>query len=382
MSSPVQNAAQDPIQGDADTEPVLTDTQHEAETRRLQNTVVEAALCLEREAAKRSSQNAFQLNPDNTLSFRIPVVRRAIERPSQEETNERVWSALRSEFLASPRQGFGVSGIAMVIGSLGAVVVAAAVALLVVNLLNVPSPATVASGDDEVAKNQSFSSTVATLSRITAAQAKMQPADDEAPAPAALTGVALAAAGPANDDIAVAKSPSPLAPPSAEIKPAAIEPSPETKPAAIEPSPSPAIKPAAIEPSPSPEIKPAAVDPALSLEIKPAAIAPAPPPPPAAVPEPQPTVTLTQDEITSLLKRGHDLIAAGDIASARLVLTHLADAGVAEASFALAGTFDPTVLENLRIVGMRPDPAKARAWYSRAAEQGSLEARQRLQALR
>jgi hypothetical protein len=369
MSSPVQNAAQDPIQGDADTEPVLTDTQHEAETRRLQNTVVEAALCLEREAAKRSSQNAFQLNPDNTLSFRIPVVRRAIERPSQEETNERVWSALRSEFLASPRQGFGVSGIAMVIGSLGAVVVAAAVALLVVNLLNVPSPATVASGDDEVAKNQSFSSTVATLSRITAAQAKMQPADDEAPAPAALTGVALAAAGPANDDIAVAKSPSPLAPPSAEIKPAAIEPSP-------------AIKPAAIEPSPSPEIKPAAVDPALSLEIKPAAIAPAPPPPPAAVPEPQPTVTLTQDEITSLLKRGHDLIAAGDIASARLVLTHLADAGVAEASFALAGTFDPTVLENLRIVGMRPDPAKARAWYSRAAEQGSLEARQRLQALR
>jgi TPR repeat protein len=28
------------------------------------------------------------------------------------------------------------------------------------------------------------------------------------------------------------------------------------------------------------------------------------------------------------------------------------------------------------------DPAKARAWYARAAEQGSLEAKQRLQALR
>jgi hypothetical protein len=387
MSSPVQSSAQDPVQGDADSEPVLTDAQHEATTRRLQNDVVEAALCLEREAAKHNSQNAFQLNPDNTLSFRIPVVRRAVERVNQEETNERVWSALTSEFLAPPRQGFGVSGIAMVIGSIGAVVVAAAVALLVVNLLNIPSPATVASGEDEAAKNQSFSSTVATLSRITAAQAKMQPADDEAPAPAPLTGVALAAAGPANDDIAVAKSPAPLAPPSSEIKPAAVEPlpPPEIRPTAVEPSPTLETKPVAIAPSPTSEIKPAAVDPSLSLEIKPTTIAPAPAPPPpapAAVPEPQPTVTLTQDEITSLLKRGRDLIAAGDIASARLVLTHLADAGVAEASFALAGTFDPTVLENLRIVGMRPDPAKARVWYSRAAEQGSLEARQRLQALR
>jgi TPR repeat protein len=80
-----------------------------------------------------------------------------------------------------------------------------------------------------------------------------------------------------------------------------------------------------------------------------------------------------------LLKRGQDLIAAGDIASARLMLTHLAEAGDAEASFTLAGTFDAAVLAKLRVVGVQPDPAKARAWYARAAEQGSLEAKQRLQ---
>jgi TPR repeat protein len=80
-----------------------------------------------------------------------------------------------------------------------------------------------------------------------------------------------------------------------------------------------------------------------------------------------------------MLKRGQDLIAAGDLASGRLMLTHVAEAGVAEASFILAGTFDAAVLANLRVVGVQPDPAKARAWYARAAEQGSIEAKQRLQ---
>jgi TPR repeat protein len=82
------------------------------------------------------------------------------------------------------------------------------------------------------------------------------------------------------------------------------------------------------------------------------------------------------------MQRSRDLIAAGDVASARLVLTHLANAGVAEASFVLACTFDSSVLENLRVVGVKPDPTKALAWYSRAAEQGSAEAKQHLQALR
>jgi len=82
------------------------------------------------------------------------------------------------------------------------------------------------------------------------------------------------------------------------------------------------------------------------------------------------------------MKRGRDLIAAGDIASARLVLTLVAEAGDAQAALALASTFDPVALANMRAVGVQGDPAKARAWYARAAELGSYEARQRLQALR
>jgi len=83
-----------------------------------------------------------------------------------------------------------------------------------------------------------------------------------------------------------------------------------------------------------------------------------------------------------MLKRGQDLIAAGDIASGRLMLTRLVEAGDAEAAFILAGTFDPAVLAKLRTVGALPDPAKARAWYEKAAELGSSEAGLRLHAQR
>jgi hypothetical protein len=324
---------------------------HEAETRRLQEDVVEAALRLEHEAAERVVDTNFQLTSNNTLTFRIPVVRRAVERPThdstREDTHERVWSALRSEFLASSssQRGWGVPGVAVIAGSIGAVVVAAAVALLVVNLIQVPTPNISASGEDEVARKE-FSSTAVNLAKIAAAQAKMQPVEDEPQVPVsapAASPVMLATASPASE-IAVAK------PPAREV-----------------------VSPPEIKPAPPPEIKPAAVE---------SPPPPAPSPPPAVAAEPPPAVSLSQDEIVSLLKRGRELIAAGDIASARLVLTHLADAGVAEASFILAGTFDPTVLESMRIVGMRADPAKARVWYSRAAEQGSIEAKQRLQALR
>jgi TPR repeat protein len=82
--------------------------------------------------------------------------------------------------------------------------------------------------------------------------------------------------------------------------------------------------------------------------------------------------------MAAMLKRGQDLIASGDIPSARLVLTHLAEAGDADAAFILASTYDPAVLATRRIVGVQPDPAKARAWYAKAAEQGSAEARRRL----
>jgi hypothetical protein len=323
-----------PVQGEAGQEPAQNDPQHETESHRLQNDVVEAAQQLEREARERAAQTEFQLQPNNTVSFRIAVARRPVEAPRREEANERVWSALKSEFLApAPQKGWGVPGIAMIAGCIGAVVVSAAVALLVVNMVNLSPLGTVASGDDDAAKNQSFSVAAANLTRVATAQARMA---EEPPTPTAL----LTAAVPTSEASATT-------PPSPVPLPSALP---------------------VTEPSPSPEARPAAA------ETAPVAA--------PVAPEPKPTIALTPDEIAPLLKRGRDLIATGDVASARLVLTHLADAGVAEASFVLAGTFDPSVLETLRVVGVKPDPAKAKFWYSRAAEQGSLEAKQRLQALR
>jgi hypothetical protein len=114
--------------------------------------------------------------------------------------------------------------------------------------------------------------------------------------------------------------------------------------------------------------------------LEPAAATPSPmAAPPMPAPRTQPASSLTRDEMTSLLKRGQDLIAAGDLAGARLILFRVSDAGDAEASLTLARTFDADVLARLNIVGAVPDAAKARALYAKAAGQGSPEARRRLE---
>jgi hypothetical protein len=105
------------------------------------------------------------------------------------------------------------------------------------------------------------------------------------------------------------------------------------------------------------------------------------PRPASAVPEPRVLDYMSKEEIESLLKRGQDLIATGDISSGRLLLTRAAEAGEVRASLALARTFDAAVLATLGVVGTFPDAGKARAWYTKAAEQGSPEAARRLEQL-
>jgi len=90
---------------------------------------------------------------------------------------------------------------------------------------------------------------------------------------------------------------------------------------------------------------------------------------------------LNGDEITVLLKKGKDLITAGDLAAARLVLRRAADANNTEAALALAATYDPLVLRELKVYGFTGDAAMARAWYQKAAELGSSAARRRLEML-
>ena len=91
--------------------------------------------------------------------------------------------------------------------------------------------------------------------------------------------------------------------------------------------------------------------------------------------------TLDRGEVALLIKRGEDLVAAGDLSSARLLLQRAAEAGSAQAALELAETFDPNVLEKLRIKGLASDITQAIRWYQRAEQFGSAEASRQLQQL-
>ena len=90
---------------------------------------------------------------------------------------------------------------------------------------------------------------------------------------------------------------------------------------------------------------------------------------------------LDGEEIAVLLKRGKDLIATGDLAAARLVLQRAAEANDVEATLALAATYDPYVLRELKVYSFAADAGMARAWYEKARELGSPAALRRLEML-
>jgi TPR repeat protein len=97
--------------------------------------------------------------------------------------------------------------------------------------------------------------------------------------------------------------------------------------------------------------------------------------------ETNPVRQLPADELSALMRRARNLLAAGDIPSARLLLERAADAQEASAAYMLAETYDPQALGTQDARHIKPDPATARLWYQRAAEFGSPEAQRRLSRL-
>jgi hypothetical protein len=125
----------------------------------------------------------------------------------------------------------------------------------------------------------------------------------------------------------------------------------------------------------------AAAPPAPVAAVPPPAAA-VPVPPPAAAPVASaPAPELSPDELATLLKRGQQLAASGDMAAARLTLRRAAEAHDAQAALALGATYDPVVLASLGILGVTPDVAMARSWYEKAKTYGSAEAPRRLELL-
>src|SRR5579883_2521393 len=119
------------------------------------------------------------------------------------------------------------------------------------------------------------------------------------------------------------------------------------------------------------------------------------PPPPAAQPAApaeasalpasaaveMPLPPAVNSEAGALLKRGDDLLKAGDVVAARSAYERVAAAGNPKGAIGVGRTYDPLVLAKLGARGVRGDPVQAAAWYARAGEAGDEEGRQRLNAL-
>jgi hypothetical protein len=119
-------------------------------------------------------------------------------------------------------------------------------------------------------------------------------------------------------------------------------------------------------------IAPVAVAPAA---VAPVAVAPVAPPAPAAVPQAR---RMGTDELATLMQRARGFLATGDLMSARLLLERAADSQEVEAALMLAQTYDPDLLGAADVRNIVPEPAKARAWYQKAAQLGSADAQRRL----
>jgi hypothetical protein len=101
---------------------------------------------------------------------------------------------------------------------------------------------------------------------------------------------------------------------------------------------------------------------------------------------------LSDKDIAAIVAGGRQLMVAGDIPNARLVLQQAAKAGNATAALELGATYDPTILQQQKA---QVDPTKAsvpamadmadigmaRLWYEKARDLGLTEAARRLESL-
>jgi myosin heavy subunit len=86
-------------------------------------------------------------------------------------------------------------------------------------------------------------------------------------------------------------------------------------------------------------------------------------------------------EASGLLSRAKALVKQGNILAARTVLERAAETGSAQATFALAETYDPNVLAIWRTRGTRGDATRAHDLYARAYEGGIKAAKDRSDSL-
>ena len=99
---------------------------------------------------------------------------------------------------------------------------------------------------------------------------------------------------------------------------------------------------------------------------------PRPAPKPATQPGPD-APRLSAAEAATLMARGDDFLAAGDIASARLFFERAADLGDGRAAMRMALTYDAAFLDRAGLRNLGSDPERAATWYRRARELGESQ---------
>jgi hypothetical protein len=147
-----------------------------------------------------------------------------------------------------------------------------------------------------------------------------------------------------------------------------------SEPAPVE---APAAAPAQVEPESAKVADTRAPAELAPAEVAPDEVASAEPAPSGAAAMP----TISPEEEGPLLERAAQFLEKYDVANARLLFEHLARSGSSKGALALGQTYDPTYFQATEIRGMKPDVAKAKEWYKKAAELGNQEANKRLSAL-
>lgn len=79
--------------------------------------------------------------------------------------------------------------------------------------------------------------------------------------------------------------------------------------------------------------------------------------------------SLSMEDAQILIDRGKDMMALGDVVTARLVFQKVMDSGYAEGAFNLARSYDPKVLRTLPVrASLDGDPQKAKMLYALAEQ--------------
>lgn len=103
---------------------------------------------------------------------------------------------------------------------------------------------------------------------------------------------------------------------------------------------------------------------------------------PQSLPEPvPPEPESAEPPAASIAARGDAALKTGDVAGARSFYLRAHEQGNLMAAAGVARTYDPAIFKQLKVRGLKPDAAKARDWYEKAAQAGDAEAAKRAAAL-